>query len=211
MMPTGRVLSLLVAGLLAAGQLRAAELLPNGRFDDPGTGTAGWVAVDPFSNLAWDGSRDADGCAGSGSAALTNSATTSDAGARFASCAAAVPGATDYGFGASILFPMQEREGSASVAVHWIEGTGCAGAVLGTSNTPPALSSIEEVWISLAGTATAPAATGSALIVVTLTKKVGGSELTARLDEVALRPPGEIFGEGFEVGAVCRWTAAATD
>ncbi|GMU65130.1 MAG: hypothetical protein AMXMBFR36_14040 [Acidobacteriota bacterium] len=210
-MPTRRPLRLLLCAALSAGAAGADSLLPNGRFDDATTGTDGWVEVDAFGAIEWDGTRDADGCGASGAAALVHSGPTGASAARFASCAPAVPGDTDYRFAAAFFFPPQDREGDATVEVRFVEGAGCTGAVLASAISPPALSTVENQWVTLSGSASAPPATGSALVVVTLTKKVGGSELIAFLDEVELQPDSELFGDDLEVGAVCRWSAATTE
>jgi hypothetical protein len=210
-MPTRRLLRLLLCAALAAGGAHAESLLPNGRFDDAITGTQGWVEVDPFGSIDWDGTHDADNCAASGAAELVHSGATGGTAARYASCAPAVPGGADYRFAARFLFPPQDREGDATVEVRFVEGAGCGGQVLSTATSPPALSAIENQWVTVSGATASPPTAGSALVVVTLTKKVGGSELTAYLDEVELRSAADVFAEDLEVGAVCRWSASDPD
>lgn len=210
-MPTRRPLRLLLCAALSAGAAGADSLLPNGRFDDAATGTDGWVEVDAFGAIDWDGTRDADGCTASGAAELVHSGPTGASAARFASCAPVVPGDADYRFAAAFFFPPQDRDGDVTVEVRFVEGGGCTGAVLASAISPPALSTVENQWVTLSGFASAPPTTGSALVVVTLTKKVGGSELTAFLDEVELQPDSDLFGDDLEVGAVCRWSAATTE
>jgi hypothetical protein len=210
-MPTRRTLWPILCAALSATAAGADSLLPNGRFDDAGTGTAGWVELDPFGSIDWDGTRDADGCGASGAAALVHAGATGGTAARYGSCAPAVPGGAEYRFSAAFFFPPQDRDGDATVEIRFVEGAGCGGAVLASTISPPALSTIENQWVTLAGLASAPPTAGSAIVVVTLTKKVGGSELTAYLDEVQVQPSAVLFDDGVDVGAVCRWSGATTE
>jgi hypothetical protein len=210
-MPITSSLRLLLVALLVGGAARADSLLSNGRFDDAVTGTDGWAEIDAFGTIDWDGTRDADGCGDSGAAELVHVGATGGVAARFASCAPALPGGADYRFSAAFLFPPQDRDGDATVEIRFVEGADCGGGVLATVISPPALSTVENQWVTLSGLGSAPLATGSALVVVTLTKKVGGSELTAYLDEVEVFPSTELFSDDLDVGAVCRWSAATTE
>jgi hypothetical protein len=202
---------LLLCAALATNAASADSLLPNGRFDDAATGTDGWVEVDPFGNIDWDGTRDADGCGASGAAELVHTGPTGDSAARFAGCAPALAGGSDYRFAAAFYFEPQDRDGEATVEIRFVEGAACTGTVLTSVTSPPALSTIENQWVTLSGAASAPPAAGSALVVVTLTKKVGGSALTAFLDEVELLQASEAFSDDLDVGSVCRWSAATTE
>ncbi len=206
-------LSCLILSVAAlAGTARAENLLTTGRFDVPADVDPGWLELDAAGTMAWDATRDADFCSASGVAELVNSAGTGAAAVRFATCAPTAAAGTSYRLGGALRYPPQDREGEVAVSVSWIDAAGCVGSSLGTASTPAALSTVEDQWIDLETPVVSPPGTQSAIVVVTLTKKIGGSTLTAYLDEVFLAAAADLFLDGFQItnsaGDTCRWSAA---
>lgn len=198
-----------LSAALLASSAGAETLITTGRFDDPADVDPGWLELDVEGEMTWDGTRDADDCPASGVAELVNSAVAAGAAVRFVTCAPVVPPGTTLHLGASVYFPTQARDGQATLTVHWMDAGACAGASLGDVSTPAALSTLEEQWIGVEVSAGSPDGTASAMLVLTLIKDLAGSSLTARLDEVFLAQTADVFLDGVEVGASCRWSFEA--
>ncbi len=128
---------------LAAAPVRAENLAANPGFD---TDVNGWTV----NNAARDGTRDAQGSAGSGSArSFRFLAGPNDCIDTISQCVTGLRGGTRYDFGGKILLPTslnQTTGGQGSIDVQWYSGT-CGSALLRTDFGPTVDSTANaDVW-----------------------------------------------------------------
>jgi hypothetical protein len=180
----------MLALLGAAAPAAAQNLVVNGDFD-PAQGVTSWVPG-PMTVLQWI-AADWQGDPASGSGHFTNVAPC--AGTVASQCIALLPPhAASFELGAAVFLESLPIDASARVAVLALDGTSCAGTVVGFSNGPSA--NVQGQWDSFLTTdIPLPASTQSVSIQLTVTKPFlpgcpATPPVSARFDHVRFGPTG---------------------
>jgi hypothetical protein len=185
--------SFVLALALSAGLLRPAEaqnLLVNGTF---ATNVSSWTPPGVGGTLTFDGSRDANGSATSGSAAVANTFT----GSAFTSisinqCVSGISAGTAYYWGGRVLLRGGETAtGNTHMPVSFFDGAGCTGTNVGgtSTNSRNPATDPRDTWLavsqgsSVAGF-TAPAGAVSAYVSGWITKAETTGDYTANFDDL---------------------------
>lgn len=171
------VANLLLLGCFAAAVPVAAQnLIPDGDFD---TNTSGWDASPGV--LSWS-PLDAGDDPESGSARLRFSGAGAGAGTGVVRCVSAVAGRTYYLGGRQLIPTGQDRTGRGDLFFSFYTGANCTGS---RTSGPALLVSTPGSWIPVFGSATAPAGTVSALVVMNIMKNEAGGSLDVHFDDLA--------------------------
>lgn len=206
-----RSLSLYFLSLVALAGAVAAQngnLATNGQFDH-GQGIAGWQVVSPaYSSLSFVPGTDAGGCVASG-AALGISDPDSDFGtADYRICVPGLAAGAAYRIAGSFRFDSDLVAGRANVTLSFFTGTDCTGSSPGSTFAGYALTGTSGWQTVASGPHLAPAGTQSALLRALLTQEFGAQPaIEVLFDDIRVASAAWLFGDGFEVGARCRWSA----
>jgi hypothetical protein len=183
----------------------AGELYPFGHFDLP-SHDDGWTATSPDGSLVHRADLDADNCANSGAEVAENVSLAPEATTvGFTSCIAADKASELYRFGARVYFPEgQDASGDVRVELRWSDSDDCS-SVGAPASTSVLASAQGGEWLELASESVAPIGATAARITIHLTKQPHEEPLQLRFDRVSVRPARELFVDGMEIGAACRW------
>ena len=208
----GRLSARLLAAILLAGAPHLAaqdpNLVGNGEFDQD---VSGWSSTAGYTALAWN-TLDFTECGDlSGSALFRHSGPAASQTASAYTCVTPVDDATIHSFGGELRFLTgQNRSGTATLEVLWVDAPDCQGSLVGTSVAGGTVhSSSAGNWVELRSDAAyAPAGAQSAQVVVRLVKVEAAGTLELRLDGFYLyAAPGHVFRDGLDLASTCRWTS----
>jgi hypothetical protein len=191
--------------LSAASPAAAANLVAVGNFDTAAD-VAAWTPDGTDSTIAFNAALDVDDCGPSGSATVTNTSTSGFDTVYSRTCVQGVAPGTSYRFGLSAYFVPQAQTAEIWMEVIWYSDTACLD-YLDAFTSPSALSTTPFTWIPVETTFTAPANAASAWVGIALYKRFSTSSIFGDVDGVFLRPAGDVFAEGLELGDPCRWSA----
>ncbi len=199
---------LLLTAVTPTAQTLPGDEVVNGSFD--GSTVVPWTTSFDASTLAFD-STDADGCGGSGSGLVTHNEGQS-ATVWFSQCLTGITDAQVYDFGARVLFPAADPDGNAYVLVYWYPTADCSAPYSGAASSPWLLGSgVAGSWSDTVALTVAPdSQTQSALIRLALRRgsPSSGTPVLAHFDDVFFVPAGVLWADGFERGALCRWSSS---
>lgn len=195
--------SIAVAALAfaAPAQAQLAELVIDGRFNDPFT--AAWV-FEGFgtSTIMWT-SQDAAG-GSSGSLLFQKNANSDPNSSRVAQCIAVDPG-VDYALSGTVFWPTLSDAGYPFLAITWTTGPNCTGSIVNPFVPVFSVESLpRDVWRTFGPhTHTAPAGVYSARLYVgvVVTGSLGSQDIfQARWDDVSFVVP-EPFADALGITA----------
>jgi hypothetical protein len=147
---------------------------------------AGWDA-EVGATLAWD-ARDAEAHAGSGSLAVTNTASSNVASSSMAGGRRCLPvaGGTVYRLLAQVMMPAGQPSATAGLAAAFHASADCSGPLLAAVPLP--LASKLDVWSLLTADAQAPAVARSLQVRLVVVKPFTQPAVRALFDNVLVRP-----------------------
>jgi len=188
------------------GDSRAVNLFPRGEFDQAADAD-GWVIPQGVGSLAYAPLVDADSCAFSGAATETAEDVFGGTSYSTSICGGAITGGQGYRLGHRARFPSQSGAGTFEMKVAWFPGPNCTSLNILLSTVPSVASAPADLWQSASVIASPPANAVSFAVGVFLHKSTI-DPLVVELDDLFVRPVGEIFTDSFEVQESCRWSAA---
>ncbi len=192
----------MVRGL--AADSRADNLFPRGEFDEAAD-ALGWGNPQGVGSFVYAPLVDADGCAFSGAATETADDVFGGTNYSTAICAGSIAGGQSYLLGYRARFPSQAGAGTFEMKVGWFPGPNCTSLYILLSTMPSVASTPADLWQSASVLANPPPNAVSLAIAVFLHKSTI-APLQVEIDRLYIRPAGEIFSDGFEIGESCRWT-----
>lgn len=185
----------------------AGELYPLGHFNLP-SDDDGWTVSSPDGSLVHQPDLDADNCENSGAEIAQHRLESAPevTTVSFSSCiAAAKKEIALYRFGARVYFPEgQDASGDVRVELRWSDASDCS-TVGAPASTPILTSQQSGEWLELVSESVSPIGAAAARVTIHLTKAPHEEPLQLRFDRVSVRPAREIFVDGVEIGAACRW------
>ena len=195
---------LLCALLVFASRPATGEnLLAAGQFDQP-SDIDGWTitAGDGEASLYFQPSPDEGDCFDSGSALLVTSAPGPRA-VQYSICSGNLVGGEMYAVGLEVYFPDGAGEGWLYWGLTWFDQPDCTGTELGTIWVGPA--GYVPEWQTLEFWSSTEPEVASARVELSVTSFAAPDPLYLNIDRVFVRPAGDIFADGFELGQTCRW------
>lgn len=177
------VLVLLLSVLFALPSPAAAQnLLANPHFD---TDLSGW----PINNGGvFDGTRDANGSASSGSVGETITLGVLTGTFEVRQCVAPVTEGTSYDFGGKVLLTQAPTEGQGTVTLLWWSSNDCSTGILRIDSTSHV--STVGIWTPVSSTVVAPANAHSVAVSTELGTLSTGGTLQVNFDDMFFQVAG---------------------
>lgn len=192
--------AVIVLALVTAPLGADAQTLVNQTFD---LDVSGWTAWGDAS-LAWD-PLDAAGSPASGSAFVTNLATTPHGATGAYQCVDGVQEGHWLGFGAQVLIPDgQAGTGDAYLLIQWYSAAACQ-VQISNFSTSSVLWSTPDVFRPVSGWQVAPAGAISARVTLSIRRGDVTGTIAANFDDVYLIDA--LFFDDFETGNTDMWSS----
>jgi hypothetical protein len=162
--------AVLVAAILTATRVSGASA-PVPLLETFDAGVTDWTFLGGVpGTIAWLPSNHA-GPAGSGSAAITNTARSGTTQTVFLRCATGLAGAGQYAIGGFILIPAgQSRHGGGELGIDFFDNATCTGAAIENLQTNTFVTSSNGGWAPVLARVQAPAGTQSAALRLSVEK-----------------------------------------
>jgi hypothetical protein len=202
-----RLSLLLTTSLVLLPRAAAADnLFPRGEFDQANA-IDGWDFTQGVGDVTFLSLVDADDCALSGAAMVTEEDDFAGGFFRESVCGGAIAGEVAYRFGFRARFPTQPATGSFLMRIGWYPGPDCASLAVQVDEVPAVASTPAGVWQASSFGSLAPANAVSFRIGIEL-DKTSVAPLSVEIDGLFLRFKDELYSDDFEISESCRWSQA---